>query len=119
PLEQMGLTRLRPAGTTIADWYFDSAMLGARESAGPAWARVQTAAAIDGQNRVAALAAITTAFETVFEGEAAQRLTEWGRRAAEHGLGGRPSAANEQRALKLVPGRKRLALLLKGHVDSL
>ena len=118
-LEQMGLPRLEPRGTTVADWYFDSAMLGARESAGPAWPRVQAAAALDGQNRVAALAAITTAFETVFEGEAAQRLTEWGRRAAEHGLGGRPSAANEQRAIKLLPGRKRLALLLKGHVESL
>src|SRR5207247_4611715 len=117
--EQMGLPRLEPAGTTVADWYFDSAMLGARESAGPAWPRVQAAAAPNGQNRVATLAALTTAFETVFEGEAAQRLTEWGRRAAEHGLGGRPSAANEQRAIKLLPGRRRLALLLKGHVESL
>src|SRR5438093_6824381 len=118
-LEQMGLPRLQPAGTTVADWYFDSAMLGAKESAGPAWPRVQAAAAPNGLNRVATLAALTTAFETVFEGEAAQRLTEWGRRAAEHGLGGRPSAANEQRAIKLLPGRRRLALLLKGHVESL
>ncbi|HEV2218196.1 MAG TPA: serine/threonine-protein kinase, partial [Candidatus Dormibacteraeota bacterium] len=118
-LVQMGLPRLEPKGVAIADWYFDSAMLGAKEAAGPAWPRVQAAAAQDGLNRVAALAATTTAFETVFEGEAPQRLTEWGRRTAEHGLGGRPAAAREQRAIKLLPGRKRLTLLLKGHVESL
>ncbi len=119
-LEQMGLPRLQPTGTAIADWYFESAMKAAHEAAGPAWSRIQAAGGPNGQNnRIATLAATATAFESVFEGEAPARLTEWGRRTAEHGLEGRPSASAEQRAIKLVPGRKRLTLLLKGHIESI
>jgi len=100
---------------TVDDWYFDAAMLAAREAAGPAWSKFH----VDGQNRLVALSELTTQFENVFAGDAPAHLNEWGRLTAEHGLSGRPSAANEQRAIKLVPSRKRLSLLLKGHVESL
>ncbi len=114
-LEQMGLTRLQPAGTRVADWYFEAAMQGAREAAGSAWSRIH----VESENRLAALSELATAFEEVFGGDAPAHLTEWGRRTADLGLGGRPSAATEQKAIKLVPGRKRLKLLLQGHVESL
>lgn len=118
-LEQMGLPRLQPAGSAVADWYFEAAMQAAREAAGPSWSRVQAAANLDGEDRLASLAALTTAFETAFAGDAPSRLNEWGRRTADIGLGGRPSAGAEQRAIKLLPGRRRLGVLLKGHVESL
>jgi len=116
-LEQMGLPRLQPTGATIADWYFDSAMQSARDSAGPAWPRISPAA--ESGDRMWILAALTTAFESVFGGESAARLGEWGRRTTERALAARPSSAGEQRALKLVPGRRRLGLLLKGYIESL
>ena len=124
-LEQMGLPRLEPEGTTSVDWYFESAMHSAREVAGSAWLRIAETAglgspkAVQAARELATLSTITTAFETVFGVESAQRLREWGRRTTERALTGRPSSASEQRAIKLVPGRRRLSLLLKGHIESL
>jgi protein kinase-like protein len=116
-LEQMGLPRLQPTGAAIADWYFDSAMQSAGDSAGPAWPRISPAA--ESGDRLWILAALTSAFESVFGGESAARLSEWGRRTTERAIAARPSSAGEQRALKLVPGRRRLGLLLEGYIESL
>jgi hypothetical protein len=130
-LEQMGLPRLRPESTNCANWYFQSAVHSAREVAGPGWPSIANAAGLadfastdppgdDGRTeRLAALAALTTVFEAVFDGQSIARLSDWGRRTTERALAARPSSAGEQKALKLVPGRRRLGLLLKGYVQSL
>ena len=124
-LEQMGLRRLQPTSTTAAAWYFESALHCAREVAGPAWLRIAQSLnlgspkAMEEGRDIAVLARITTAFESTFAGESTARLREWGRLTTERALAARPSSAKEQRALKLVPGRRRLGLLLKGYVESL
>jgi hypothetical protein len=68
---------------------------------------------------VEALGAMATVFEAVFEADAAARLREWGRRTTEIALAARPTVSRDQTGLKLVPGRRRLGLLLKGYLDSL
>jgi hypothetical protein len=68
---------------------------------------------------ITVLPAITTAFEATFAGESTARLREWGRRTTERALAARPSSSGEQRALKLVPGRRRLGVLLKAYIESL
>jgi len=124
-LEQMGLPRLEPLTTTAAPWYFESAMHSACEVAGPAWLRIaeqnhlNPPKAIEGARELKTLATITTAFEETFAGDATNKLKEWGRRTTERALAGRPSSSKEQKAIKLVPGRRRLGLLLKGHLESL
>ena len=130
-LEHMGLSRLTPTGTSCVDWYFQSAVHSAREVAGPAWPGIahdsHLGAYIGAEppggngrsNELAPLAAVTTAFESIFAGEALAKLREWGRRTTEGALAARSSSANEQRALKLLPGRRRLGVLLKGYVESL
>ena len=130
-LEHMGLSRLTPTGTSCVDWYFQSAVHSAREVAGPAWPGIAHDSHLgayigaeppggDGRsNELAPLAAVTTAFESIFAGEALAKLREWGRRTTEGALAARSSSANEQRALKLLPGRRRLGVLLKGYVESL
>jgi hypothetical protein len=72
-----------------------------------------------GAHPLASLAALTAVFESAFGGEATARRREWGRLTTERGLAGRPSSGAEQRALKLVPGKRRLGLLLKAYVKSL
>jgi hypothetical protein len=130
-LESLGLPRLRPLGTAIAGWYFEAAVHSAREAAGARWAGIATSAGLAefatadpaaGEpftRGVEAFGAITTVFEAVFAAGAAARLREWGRRTTERALAARPSAARDQAALKLVPGRRRLAILLKGYLESL
>jgi hypothetical protein len=124
-LAQMGLPRLEPTGTTCAPWYFESVMHSAREVAGPAWLRIAQSTnlgspkALEDARDLAVLPAITTAFVETFAGESIARLREWGRRTTERALAARPSSSGEQRALKLVPGRRRLGLLLKAYVESL
>ena len=130
-LEQMGIPRLTPTGTSCVDWYFQSAVHSAREVVGPAWPAIAHESHLgayigadppsgDGRsNELAPLAAVTTAFESRFAGEAVAKLREWGRRTTERALAARPSSANEKRALKLLPGHRRLGLLLKGYVESL
>ena len=110
-LEQMGLRRLEPASDTYAGWYVAAATAGAREAAGPKWPAIAAGATT--------LAALTTNFENAFGAESAARLSEWGRRTTENGLAARNASAREQRAIKLVPSRKRLALLLKAYIESL
>lgn len=124
-LEQMGLPRLEPTSTTCAPWYFESVMHSAREVAGAAWLRIAQSTnlgspkAMEDARDLTVLPAITTAFEQTFAAESSAKLREWGRRTTERALAARPSSANEQRALKLVPGRRRLSLLLKAYVESL
>ena len=124
-LEQMGLPRLEPTSNTCAPWYFESVMHSAREVAGPAWLRIAQATnlgspkAMEEARDTGVLPAITTAFEATFGGESTAKLREWGRRTTERALTARPASANEQRALKLVPGRRRFGLLLKAYVESL
>ena len=124
-LEQMGLPRLEPTSTTGAAWYFESVMHSAREVAGPAWLRIAQSInlgspkAVEEARDLSVLPAITTAFEETFAGESTLKLREWGRRTTERALAARPSNVGEQRALKLVPGRRRLGLLLKGYIESL
>lgn len=130
-LEQMGLPRLTPRGTTCADWFFASAIHGAREAAGPAWPALAASAGISDPGvdppvgdaltyPLATLGALTTAFEAAWPpDEAKSRLAEWGRRTTEHALARRKSVGAEQAALKLVPGGRRLGVLLKAYIDSL
>ena len=124
-LERMGLRRLHPTASTAAAWYFESAMHSARQVAGAAWLKVAQAAglgspkAIEQARELIDLSRLSTAFETVFGSESTQRLKDWGRKTTERALSKRPSSAKEQRALKLVPGRKRLGILLKAYEDSL
>jgi serine/threonine protein kinase len=131
-LEQMGLPRLHPTGTTCADWYFEAAVHSAREiaSVGP-WQGIANSSGLsayikddppggDGRHgSIEVLGAMTTVMEAVFAGESIAKLREWGRRTTERALAARPSSAGEQRGLKLVPGRRRLSLLLRGYVASL
>jgi serine/threonine protein kinase len=131
-LEQMGLPRLRPRNTTCAGWYFQSAIHSARDVAGPGrWPGIAGSCGVadyttadppggeDRSNGIDPLSSITTVFEAVFAGESSRRLGEWGRRTTERALAARPSSAGEQRALKLLPGRRRLGVLLKGYIQSL
>ena len=124
-LEQMGLPRLEPTSTTCAAWYFESAMHSAREVAGPAWLRIAQSTnlgspkAMEEARDIAVLPAITTAFEATFGGGSTAKLREWGRRTTERALAARPSSANEQRGLRLLPGRRRLGVLLKAYIESL
>jgi hypothetical protein len=100
-------------------------MHSAREVAGPAWLRIAQATnlgspkAMEEARDITVLPAITTAFEATFAGESTARLREWGRRTTERALAARPSSSGEQRALKLVPGRRRLGVLLKAYIESL
>ncbi len=124
-LEQMGLPRLEPTSKTCAPWYFESVMHSAREVAGAAWLRIAQSTklgsprAMEEARDLTVLPAIATAFEETLAGESTAKLREWGRRTTERALAARPSSANEQRALKLVPGRRRLGLLLKAYIESL
>jgi hypothetical protein len=129
-LEQMGLPRLEPKGTTCADWYFAGAIRAAREVAGSKWPTLAGSAGISDAAAdpptgegftypLATLGALTTAFESAFGAAAPAKLAEWGRHATERMLAVRRSGGAEQRALRLVPGKQRLALLLKAYVKSL
>ena len=110
-LEQMGLRRLEPVSDTYAGWYVAAATAGAQEAAGPKWPMIATGAST--------LAALTTNFENAFGAEAVARLREWGRHTTENGLAARKASSREQRAIKLVPSRKRLSILLNAYLESL
>jgi hypothetical protein len=130
-LEQLGLPRLTPKGTSIAGWYFSSALHSARDAAGPKWIGIANSSGLGAfiaddppgdqpfADGVEALGGITTLFEAVFTADAAVRLRDWGGRTTQRALAARPTAARDQRGLQLVPGRRRLALLLKGYHESL
>lgn len=130
-LEQMGLPRLRPRETAGIDWYFASAIHSARDVAGAAWPELAGASGLDeftesdpptgnGRTRpLALLAALTTAFESFYGTDAPTKLGEWGRHTTERALAGRKSSAGEQRAIKLIPSKRRLTILLKAYVESL
>ncbi len=130
-LEQMGLPRLLPRRTACIDWYFTSAVQSAREVAAAGWPSIADAVGVkelatadppsgDGRTYpLAVLGAITTAFESSFGTEATPRLREWGRRTTERALAARKSSLAEQRALKLVPSKRRLGLLLKAYLESM
>ncbi len=130
-LEQLGLPRLTPRGKAIAGWYFESAVHSAREAAGAKWIGIANSTGLGAfvgadpaadqafEDGVEALGAVTTVFEAVFAADSAVRLRDWGRRTTERALAARPTVAREQAAIKLVPGRRRLALLLKGYHESL
>ncbi len=130
-LESLGVPRLRPLGTSIAGWYFEAAIHSAREAAGAKWPGIAASAGLPElasadpdatapfARGVEAFGAITTLFEAVFAVDAAVRLREWGRRTTERALSARPTAARDQAAIKLVPGRRRLGILLKGYLESL
>ncbi len=113
------------AGPAIAAWYFDAALHAAKEVAGPAWlgiaqhANLPSPKALEEARDPMTLAVITTAFENTFGQNSAQKLKEWGRRTTERALAARTNSASEQKALRLVPGRKRLSLLLKNYTQSL
>jgi hypothetical protein len=130
-LKQMGLPQLWPRGTSCVGWYFESAVHAAREVAGPAWPDVAVEAGLeafieadpaggDGRaNPLAPLSALTTAFEDAFGTDAPARLGEWGRRTTERALAARPMSGAEQKALKLVPNKRRLGLLLNAYLESM
>jgi hypothetical protein len=130
-LEQLGLPRLTPTGTTVAGWYFEAAVHSARETAGPKWIGIAKPSGladfIDSDppvdrpftGGVEVLSSVTTVFEAVFAADAAVRLRDWGRRTTERALARRPTAAREQSAIRLVPGRRRVGILLKGYLESL
>lgn len=65
------------------------------------------------------LAALTSAFESTYGTDAPAKLGEWGRHTTERALAGRRSSSGEQRAIKLVPSKRRLAILLKAYVESM
>ena len=130
-LESLGLPRLMPSGAAVAGWYFEAAIHSAREAAGPKWIGIATSSGL-GQfvsedppaaqpfaDGVEAFGAMTTLFEAVFGADATARLRDWGRRTTERALAARPNVARDQSAIKLVPGRRRLGILLKGYLDSL
>ena len=130
-LEQLGLPRLAPTGTSIAGWYFAAAIHSAREAAGPKWIGIANSTGLGDfvtmdpsrekrfADGVEALADVTTVFEAVFTADAPVRLRDWGRRTTERALAGRPAASREQSAIRLIPGRRRVGLLLKGYLESL
>jgi hypothetical protein len=130
-LEQMGLPRLLPRQTACIDWYFASAVQSAREVAAAVWPSIAEGVGVNeltsadppsGDGRtypLAMLGAITTAFESSFGTEATPRLREWGRRTTERALAARKSSVAEQRALRLVPSKRRLGLLLKAYLESM
>ncbi len=124
------VARLEPKGTTCADWYFASAVRAAREVAGSEWPAIAGSGGISDAAAdpptgegftypLATLGALTTAFESTFGAAAPAKLAEWGRHATERMLAERRSGGAEQRALKLVPGKRRLGVLLKAYVESL
>ena len=130
-MESLGLPRLQPSSMSIAGWYFAAAIHSGRDVAGSRWPGIANSAGV-GQfvgadpaadapfaRGVEALAAITTVFEAVFATDAGVRLREWGRRTTERALAARPTATRDQNALKLVPGRRRLGILLKNYIESL
>jgi hypothetical protein len=130
-LEQMGLAPLHPRGTRCVDWYFESAIHSAREVAGAAWPALASAADLgafigadprsgfDRDYPLATLAALTTGFEGAFGTDAPTRLGEWGRRTTERALAGRKSSGTEQKAIRLVPGKRRIGMLLKAYLESM
>jgi serine/threonine protein kinase len=130
-LEQMGVPRLHPQQTACVDWYFESVVHAARQVAGPAWTEVAGASGLGeftdtdpptGNNRtrpLTHLAALTSALESTYGASAPAKLGEWGRHTTERALMGRKSSPGEQRAIKLVPSKRRLTMLLKGHLESL
>ena len=130
-LESLGVPRLKPTGKAVAGWYFEAAIHAAREAAGPKWIGIAGSTGLGDfitddpaadkpfADGVEALGAVTTVFEAVFTTDAAVRLRDWGRRTTERALAGRPNAARDQNAIKLLPGRRRLGTLLKGYLESL
>ena len=130
-LESLGVPRLKPTGKAVAGWYFEAAIHAAREAGGPKWIGIAGSTGLGDfitddpvgdkpfADGVEALGAVTTVFEAVFTTDAAVRLRDWGRRTTERALAGRPNAARDQNAIKLLPGRRRLGTLLKGYLESL
>ena len=130
-LEQMGLPRLRPQETACVDWYFEAVIHAAHEVAGPTWPEIAGASGLEefantdprtGDHRthpLVQLAALTSAMESAYGNDALTKLSEWGRHTTERALAGRKSSAGEQRAIKVVPSKRRLTMLLKGYIASM
>jgi hypothetical protein len=130
-LEQMGVPRLRPHETACVDWYFESVIHAAHEVAGPAWPEIAGVSGLGefadtdpptGTNRtrpLLLLAALTSAMESAYGSDAPTKLSEWGRHTTERALAGRKSSAGEQRAIKVLPSKRRLTMLLKAYIASM
>ena len=130
-LEQMGIDRLHPSEPNCVDWWFESLVHSAREAAGSNWPHIAQETGLfeftaddpeggDGRSHPnAKLAALTTVFENVYGSEASKKLGDWGRRTTERSLALRPSSAAEQKGIKLLPGKRRLATLLKAYTENM
>jgi hypothetical protein len=128
-LDQLGIKRLHGTQRYSLNSHFANAVRIAREVTTARWPEVIEAAGLshlastdppdDDQHTtpVENLSLLNDAFELVFGPQAPDLLRTWGRLATDRSLG--KESAGRDRALKLLPGPRRLAIVLKAFTESM
>jgi hypothetical protein len=123
-LEHMGVHRLRPSTRVMMNSFFSRILKSAYEVAGDDWGNVLTAGELqeyaykqppDNGERgipIEHLSRLAAAHDQVFGAHSAEKLRALGRLVAERDLDRDGSAKKQQRRMRLVPGSKRLAIVL-------
>ena len=129
-LQEMGVKRLRSTKTTSLNLHFCNSVRAARDVTGDRWPEIATAAGLEqyleadppGDNErttpVEYLSQLNTAFNAVYGPAAPDMQRRWGRLGTERPLKERGGAS--QRALKMMPGRRRkLVTVLNAFVTGM